>query len=168
MKKSVVYGIVVGIIVITVILCGLVLATTDNGNPSTSPNGSTTTTNGGNPEVSEQVLVDNEYMKVTFIEIFEESSVQGTGYLRLKVENKTDKTVTVYPKDVYVNDTSTILGSGVSMKLAPGKNSQAPFIIFYGNLGITSKDEIEKIEFKLSFEDENYDLVTETESLVIE
>lgn len=107
-------------------------------------------------------------MKVSFIELFEEPSVPGMGYLKLKVENKTDKAITVYPKDVYVNDTSTMLGSGVAMKLAPGKNSQAPFIIFYKNIGITSKDEIQKIEFKLTFDDENYDTIAETETLVID
>lgn len=118
--------------------------------------------------IEEQVLWDSENVKVSFIEVFEEPSISGVAYLRLKVENNTDKTVTVYPQDAYVNDTSTTLGSGVPMKLAPGKNSQAPFIIFYTNLGITSKDEIQKIEFKLSFEDEKYDTIVETDNLVIE
>lgn len=161
MKKSILVAII-SIVAITVILCGIVLTTSlDNGS-------TTTTTTGGKPQGTDQVLVDNEYIKVTFIEVFEEPSVQGMGYLRLKVENKTDKIVTVYPKDVYVNDTSTILGSGVAMTLAPGKNSQAPFIIFYANIGITSKDEIEKIEFKLTFDDENHDLVVETDTMVID
>ena len=115
-----------------------------------------------------QVLVDDANMKVSFVEIFEEPSISGCCYLRLKVENKTDKTVTVYPKDAYVNDTAIILGSGVPMKIAAGKNSQAPFIIFYGNLGITTKDEIQKIEFKLTFDDENYDTIAETETMVID
>lgn len=136
------------------------------GTPSSEPN----EPNGGDSseETKEQVLIDDENMKVSFIEIFEEPSISGVGYLRLKVENKTDKTVTVYPRDAYVNDTATTLGSGVAMKLAPGKNSQAPFIIFYGNLGITSKDEIEKIELRLTFDDENYDMIAETETLVID
>ena len=129
---------------------------------------SVTTPNTTPSESDPQVLVDDENMKVSFIEVFEEPSISGAGYLRLKVENKTDKTVTVYPKDVYVNDTSIILASGVAMKLAPGKNSQAPYIIFYTNLGITSKEEIEKIEFKLTFDDENHDTIAETETLVID
>ena len=135
---------------------------------ASAPSGDGTDTKPSESVAEVQVLVDDENMKVSFIEVFEEPSISGAGYLRLKVENKTDKTVTVYPKDVYVNDTSTILGSGVPMTLAPGKNSQAPFIIFYSNLGITSKDEIQKIEFKLTFDDENYDTIAETETLVIE
>lgn len=119
-------------------------------------------------EPQEQLLFEDDNVKVSFIEIFEEPSITGAAYLRLKVENKTDKTVTVYPQDAYVNDTSIILASGVSMKLAPGKNSQTPFIIFYTNLGITSKDEINKIEFKLTFDDENYDMIAETDIMVID
>lgn len=133
------------------------------GTPSSEPNGGDSS-----EETKEQVLIDDENMKVSFIEIFEEPSISGAGYLRLKVENKTDKTVTVYPRDAYVNDAAITLASGVAMKLAPGKNSQAPFIIFYGNLGITSKDEIERIELRLTFDDENYDMIAETETLVID
>lgn len=119
-------------------------------------------------EAEEKVLFESDDMNISFIELYEVEGVQGAGYLRLKVENKTDKTVTVYPKDAYVNDTSVVLGSGVPMKLAPGKNSQAPFIIFYSNLGITSKDEIQKIEFKLTFDEDGGDWSAETETMVIE
>lgn len=115
----------------------------------------------------EQVLVDNEAVKVTFMEIFEAPGLVGTCYLRLLVENKSDKTVTVSLKDSYVNDTAQMIGSGVPMTLAPGKNSQTPFFFGYGNLGISSKDEIEKIEFKVWLWDENFDTV-ETEPLVVE
>ena len=116
-----------------------------------------------------QVLVDNENVKVTFIEIFEMPELVGTCYLRLKVENKSDKTVRVSIKDSYVNDTAQMMGSGVPMILAPGKNSQAPFFFGYGNLGITSKDEIQKIELKVwLMDDDNFDTVEETDSLVID
>lgn len=155
MKKFMVFALVIGL---------LALSACD----STTPTGGDTSETTVQNEVQEIVLVDNDDVKVSFIELYEEPSISGAAYLRLKVENKTGKTVTVYPKDVYINDTSTILGSGVPMTLAPGKNSQTPFIIFYANIGITSKDEIQKIEFKLTFDDENYDLVTETEVLVIE
>lgn len=149
-------------LVVSLVMALMVSACGGSGSASSSESSSTNS----NP-VEEQVLVDNDDIKVSFIEVFEEPSISGAAYLRLKVENKTDTTVTVYPKDVYVNDTSIILGSGVPMKLAPGKNSQAPFIIFYTNLGITSKDEITKIELKLTFDDENYDTIVETETMVI-
>ena len=117
--------------------------------------------------VSEQVLWDSENVKVTFIEIFEYDYLPGYCYVRLKVENKSDKTITVYPKDAYVNDTSIILASGIPMTIAPGKQSQTPFVFTYNNLGITSKDEIQKIEFKMWFDDENYETIEETDNLVV-
>lgn len=147
------------VLIMSLVMMVMISGCTVSDNPPTPPPET-------NP-VEEQVLWDSDNVKVSFIEIFEYPGISGSAYLRLKVENNTDETVTVYPQDVYVNDTSTILGSGVPMTLAPGKNSQAPFIIFYTNIGITSQDEIEKIEFKLSFEDENYDTVVETETLYI-
>ena len=160
MKKFMVFALVFGMLMLSG--CG---STTPVEGDSTTDKATETTSQS---ETQEQVLVDDENMKVSFIELFEEPSIPETGYLRLKVENKTDKTVTVYPQDVYVNDTSSLLGSGVAMKLAPGKNSQSPFIIFYKNIGITSKDEIQKIEFRLTFDDKNFDLIAETETLVID
>ena len=115
----------------------------------------------------EQVLWDGENVKVSFIEIFEYDYLAGYCYVRLKVENKSDKTITVYPKDAYVNDTSIILASGVPMTIAPGKQSQTPFVFTYNNLGITSKDEVQKIEFKMWFDDENYETIEETDNLIV-
>ena len=119
-------------------------------------------------ESQTKVLWDDENVRVTFVEIYEVPELVGTCYLRLKVENKSDKTFTVYLKDSYVNDTAQMIGSGIPMELAPGKNSQTPFFFGYGNLGITSKDEIDKIEFKVFLMDEGSDIVVETEALVVE
>ena len=152
------------ILLLVVSLCMVMMASGCSDSGSTGSSDSTPVIT--NP-VEEQVLWDSDNVKVSFIKVYEEPSISGAAYLQLKVENNTDKTVTVRPKDAYVNDTSTILGSGVPMTLLPNKKSQTPFIIFYTNLGITSKDEIEKIEFKLEFEDENYDTVVETDNLVI-
>lgn len=119
-------------------------------------------------EMKEQVLFENENLKVSFIEIFEMPELVGTCYLLLNVENKSDKVVTTYLKDSYVNDTAQMIGSGVPMTLEPGKNSQTPFFFGYSSLGIESKDEIKKIEFKVWLTDDNYDTVVETETLVID
>lgn len=140
-----------------------------SGCDDTTPKEEPTSNNSEQTETADpQVLVDNENMKVTFVEMFEEPSIAGACYVRLKVENKTDKTVTVMTKDAYVNGTSVVLGSGVPMELLPDKSSQTPFFFFYGNLGITSKDEIESMEFKLWLVDEEFQTIEETESLVID
>lgn len=159
MKKFIVIVLALSLLVMS----GCDLTTTSSGDSTDQ-----TTEVTSQSETKAEVLFESDKMKVSFIEVFEDANISGAGYLRLKVENKTDKTVTVYPKDAYVNDTSVVLGSGVPMKLAPGKNSQAPFIIFYSNLGITSKDEIQKIEFKLTFDEDGGDWSAETETMVIE
>ena len=155
-------------ILAVVALAMVMMASGCGGSTSTSESaGATGSTSSIENPVTEQVLWDGENVKVSFIEIFEYDYLPGTCYVKLKVENKSDKTITVYPKDAYANDTSIILGSGMPMKLAPGKQSQTPFFFAYTNLGITSKDEIQKIEFKMWFDDENYDTVEETDNLVI-
>lgn len=119
-------------------------------------------------ETTEQVLVDNDVIKVTYIKLFEESTIPETCYLQLKVENKSDKTLTIYPKDAYANGTAIIIGSGVPMELATGKNSQTPFFFTYKNLGITGVDEIQNVEFKLWAVDDDFETVIETDVLKIE
>ena len=121
----------------------------------------------GTEESMEQVLIDNDLVKVTFEELYEESSIPDTCYVRLKVENKSDKKVTVYPEETYVNDMGVTLCSGLPMVLEVGKSSRTPFFFTYKNLDIEGKDDIEKIEFKLTFEDENYNDVFKTDALTI-
>lgn len=137
------------------------------GTPSSEPN--EPNSGDSSEETKEQVLFEDDSAKVTFIEIFEMPELVGSCYVRLKVENKSDKTVRVSLKDSYVNDTAQMMGTGVPVILAPGKNSQQPFFFGYSNLGISSKDEIEKIEFKVwLMDDETYDTVVETDSLVVD
>lgn len=161
-------AILVGVLLLSMLVlsaCG----GTSNPSIGDSTNGGTEDQNQGDSQsTKEQVLVDNDVVKVTFIEIFEMPELVNTCYLRLKVENKTDKTVTVYLKETYVNDMAQMMGTGVPITLAPGKSSQQPFFFGYGNLGITSKDEIQKIELKVWLMDDNSDTVVETESLVVE
>lgn len=115
---------------------------------------------------NEKVLLDNEIAKVSFVELYEEEYVPETCYMRLRVENKSDKKITVYPKDAYVNNTSILLASGVPMTIEPGKVSQNPFFFTYKNIGIDTKDAIQTIEFKLSFD--NDESMVDTEALLVE
>lgn len=171
MKKF--QGIVAIVLVMAMLaLVGCDFSITTDESTETSAQGempSGTTEQGKTPSgTTEQVLVDNDVVKVTFVEIYEEPSLPGNCFLRVKVENKSDKTVTVSLTDTYVNDTAQMMGSGVPMTLAPGKNSQAPFFFGYTNLGISTKDEITKIEFKVWLLDEDFDTVIKTDSLVVE
>lgn len=155
---------IVSMIIAIVLLCGLVGCSDVGTNETTTDNSNSTSA----PEKQEQVLVDNDVVKVTFIEVFEEQSVPNTCYLRLNVVNKSDKTVMVSLADSYVNDMAQMMGTGVPIVLAPDKGSQQPFFFGYGNLGITNKSEISKIEFKVWLMDnDTYDTVVKTDSLVV-
>ena len=107
---------------------------------------------------TETILIDDDSVKVSFVEIFEEASVKDTCYLKLLVENKTDQKVTVYLKDAYVNDTSVQMMSGVPMDIEAGKKSQNPFIF----TGYT-KDDVTSVEFKIWVVDENMNTLDETD-----
>lgn len=155
------------VVAIALVMGMLVLSGCDDSSTTDKPT-ETSNQSESQSDANVQVLVDNDIVKVSFVEIYEEPSLPGTCYLRLKVENKTDKTVTVSLKDSYVNGMAQMIGSGVPMVLAPNKASQTPFFFGYANLGIDSKDEIEGIEFKVWLLDDNYDTVFETEVLVID
>lgn len=117
--------------------------------------------------IEEQVLWDSDNVKVSFIEVFEYDYLPGYCYLKLRVENKSNKTITVLTKDAYANDTSITLGSGTPMELLPNKQSQTPFFFAYTNIGLKSIDEIETIEFKLWCVDDDFETVEETETLAV-
>lgn len=106
------------------------------------------------------VLVDDGVVKATFVEVFE---VSGFCYLRLLVENKTDREISVYLTDAYVNDMAVTMMSGVPMDIASGKMSQNPFI-FSG----FSEEDVAKIEFRVLVFDENMSEIEKTETLKIE
>ena len=159
---------IISMIIAIVLLCGMVGCTDDGTGERVTTTDTNTTVDTTSTEVQEQVLVDNDVAKVTFIEIYEEPSVPSTCYVRLNVENKSDKTVMVSLKDSYVNDMVQTMGTGVPIVLAPGKSSQQPFFFGYGNLGITNKSEISKMEFKVwLMDDDTYDTVLETDSLIV-
>jgi hypothetical protein len=114
-----------------------------------------------------QLLSDSNGLKVSLVKVYEEPTIQGVCYLQLLVENKTNKNVTIYPQDSYVNDMQVMIGSGIPMEIAPGKKSMNPFFFSYTNVGITRISQITSIETKLRAVDDNFNTVAETEPIVI-
>lgn len=135
---------------------------------NTTQSNDSTDTQTENSETTEQVLIDDDMMKVTYEEIFEEESITGACYIRFKVENKSAQRYTVYPDNLYVNDTATTMLSGVPMELDAGKQSQTPFFFTYSNLGISSKDEIKKIEVTFTARNDDFETVYTSDPVVIE
>lgn len=116
----------------------------------------------------EQLLVDDDFVKVSFIEVFEEPSIEGVFYFRLCVENKTEKTVTIYLEDSSVNKVSTLALSGIPMTIQPGSKSLTPFFFSYKSLDISSIDELEEISFRVNVKnDETFEEIETTDFLTI-
>lgn len=109
-------------------------------------------------EPQETVVLDDDFVKVTYEEVFEADGIEGTFYFRLTVENKTEKNVTIYLADASVNKVSTLAMSGIPMTIQPGGKSLNPFIFSYSNLDIEKLEDLEEISFKVKVEDsETYD-----------
>jgi len=122
-----------------------------------------------NPKEIQQVLYDEEGLKITFVRAFEEPSINGVFYLQLLVENNFDQKAWVYLDNTSVNGYSTTVMSAVPMEIEPGKKSQAPFIISFTNLDTDSLDGISSIEFTVVAKDAvSFELLGETDALSID
>ena len=108
------------------------------------------------------ILIDDDVIKASFVKVYEESFLEGSCFLQLLVENKSEQPVYVFLADAYVNDVSVMMGSSVPMNIEPGKKSQNPFTFS----GFTL-DEVDVIEFKISVLDENFETIEETETLKV-
>lgn len=139
------------------------------GNDDTDNSNITSSTVAEANEDKQEEIFEDDYMKVTYIECFDKKSVDGATYLRLSVENKSDKNITVSLEDVSVNGAMVNTGSGVPMTIAPGKSSQQPFILFTGAAGIGSSDEIDSISLKISLLDnDTSEVIEETKQIEID
>lgn len=113
----------------------------------------------------ETVLIDDDVIKITFKSLGENALVEGYAVISLSYENYTDKEITVYPKNAYVNDTQITMTSGVPTTMAAGKKSQNPIGFYYATVGLESIDEVESVELSFWIVDEDFNTVEETESV---
>lgn len=172
MKKKIVFVLCAVIILVTIVGIMSILNNAESDPASAGGNQSTegpSSDSSPTPEPSEDLLlVDDDYIKASYVEVFESSDVTGVFYLRLRVENKSDKEIWVSLTDASVNGTSTTVMSGIPMTIAAGETSKSPFIVSYSNLDITELGQVSDITFKVSVAD-NKDMSTleETGSVTI-
>jgi hypothetical protein len=120
-------------------------------------------------EILATVLHEDDNLKVSFIEIYEEPTIEGVFYLRVLIENNYDKRVTISLSDASVNDYSTTIMSGVPMEIDSGGESQQPFIISYNNLDTDELSGVKTIKFSVSvYDDADASLITTTDPVTIE
>jgi hypothetical protein len=143
---------IIGIIVLLFVVASIVSTPTDGGSDSTS-----SAAEGAEQQSLEgKVLYEDSNYKVTYVG-FEDPGMGVTAFnLSLKIENNSDKKVVATLVDGYANDTAVFFGSAVPVEIMPGKNAFGVFILGYNNTGISSIDEIEKLQFKIQLYDENF------------
>ena len=105
---------------------------------------------------------EDDFVAGSFVEVFEESSVSGTGYIKVSFTNKADQEITVYPVNSSVNDTMVQYLSGTPAKMQAGKSIKQVWFFSYENAGISELEDIEKLEFSLLIVDENTKTLAET------
>lgn len=103
---------------------------------------------------SEQVLVDNEFIKATY------SGITDQGVLMIKLENKTDKEITVLPLESSVDGTMIQFTSGTITTMPSGKSFNQGWLIG----GVPEKN----VEFKMSILDDTMTELFLTDVIKIE
>ena len=111
------------------------------------------------PQPTEQVLLDQNGIKITFTGIEEERSRVN---IKLKIENNTETPITVQQRDMSIND---IMISGVfSPTVAAGKTANDEITIYSSDLEENSITQIENVELKfLVFNDDTLDTILESQ-----
>lgn len=117
---------------------------------------------------SAKEIYEDDYIRASFIKVYKEDGVEGVFYLQLLIENKSSKNITVALSSASVNNISTVIGSGIPMKLAPNVSSKTPFIIMNKNLGIKETGEINNISFSFFLMDDSANKLEETKTINIE
>lgn len=109
---------------------------------STAPSPSEPTDDGG------QLLVEDEYVRITYTGSGTVAGVDGVAYLYFRIDNLSDQEITVVPMDSYLNDTAILLLSGTMATVAPGKSYVYPIAASYSGIGIQSYEELTELETK--------------------
>lgn len=175
-KKNKKAGCLASIVVVAVALIAIIIVIAVSSGSDGDSSGNTTN-NSGKIESSQEVndtakpIFEDEYIKASFVKVYNDKavdmSVEGVSYMQLLVENKSNQSLTIGFKNAAINGMSTTIGSGLPVTVLPGNSSQQPFILFTKNTGVTSADDISKIQFSFCLMDENAHIVDETETVTI-
>jgi hypothetical protein len=175
LKAGQIVGIVFGSFVLLIFLIGIIASglssesTIDVGG-TTTPTQRASSASDLTSEAKEagpQKIYDDKFITAWFVKKYDISYMPGMFYFDIKVENKTDKKVTIYPQDSYVNGTTFSAYSGESMNVLPNKDRTHTFFGSYEGTGIKSADDIKEIGFKINVTDESTNEIETTRSIKI-
>lgn len=116
--------------------------------------------------IEEQVLVDQDGIKITAKDITYDSSFMGSS-LNLTIENSSDKVMTVQARDVSVN--GYMLNPIMSTDIAPGKTANDDILFLSSELEENGIETIANIELKFTaFVSDNFENTFTTDTIRIE
>ena len=124
-------------------------------------------TDGDASKMASKNIYEDENISVDFEKITD-SVVAGNFEIYIKVQNKTEKDITVHLKDVTINNSVIEVGSGVPCDIVAGANRAHGFFGRLDLVGINSADEATKITFKVWVVDDSFNTIITTTDLVIE
>ncbi len=117
------------------------------------------------------VLYCDDNFKITYISLVDPHTGLTMYNMNLKLENNSNKNVSIYLSDAYVNDIAIeFLGGNSSFDgTAPGKKSICAFMFGHANHGLESIDDIKKMEFKITLRnsDQFSDVLLSTDTITM-
>ncbi len=120
-------------------------------------------TNSKTEASTEQVLINDSFVKVTYVKIGNVSGVENVTYLTLLIENKSNKKINVLLDDLYVDNVQKFsMRSGLINDIEPGKSAKDTF-----SLLDTVLDDVGTVEFKVNVLDENYNSLETTDAVKV-
>jgi hypothetical protein len=114
-----------------------------------------------------KAVYEDKLISVWFIKKYDISYMPSMFYFDIKVDNKTDQKISVYPDDAYVNSTTFSVYSGEPMDIQPKTNRTHTFFGQYEGTGIKSSSQITKLGFKLYLMDENTHDIETTKTIEV-
>lgn len=118
-------------------------------------------------EAQPKEIYNDKLITAWFVKKYDVSYMPSMFYFEIKVENKTNKKITVYPQDSYVNDTTFTALGAESMDILPNTDRTHTFFGPYEGTGIATANKIKKIGFKINITDENTHDVETTKTIEI-
>ncbi|MCY1713727.1 hypothetical protein [Caproiciproducens galactitolivorans] len=114
-----------------------------------------------------QEVYSDDLISMSFVKKYDMPEVKDMFYFDVKANNKSNREISVYLQNSYINDTMFTVGSGVPLDLLPKKSATHSFFGKYEGTGIKSTEEINKISFKICVMDKSSNVLETTKSIEI-
>ena len=112
------------------------------------------------------VLMDNEYITLSYEEMYETGDAINIFCMVVYATNKSDKKVRIMFKDATINDEMTNIICGQSV--LPGKSGRFVCTIDPELLSIDNVDQVKNMEFNIRITDENFENLVDPQKVKLD